>query len=153
MSEIDFYDEDFRLWEDADDALSLLDLPFSLPPELAELADVMSQADDWGIEEVDKFLEMFGEPVTYHPDGGDPREIQAIVIRQQIEGLDVLPHGNAPMTKMFIANDSAKGISSDEIDLGGDKIEYEYRIGNAAQQCRITEITETAYDWLVLEIR
>ncbi len=112
-----------------------------------------SPFEQLAIDDVEMKLEMFGEVVTYRPAAGGTRSILAAVNREQPQGLDALPHGNAPMTIMFVKNDSTTGISSGEIDLGGDKIEYAFRIGNTPLQCRIVKMQTIDYAWLKLEVR
>ena len=124
------------------------------------------------------FLTEFGEPITYYPSGkiGDTitgsgdilsiatlgifrqddsgRQITAIVDRGQPTGLDGAPHGNAPLATIEVANDPTIGISSSEVDTGGDKVEVALRIGETVQQRRITEVLENQDTGMMrLEIR
>jgi len=99
------------------------------------------------------FLEVFGESVTYYPRAGGSRSITAIVNRERPETVDGAPHGSAPLLIIEVANDSTTGISSDEIDLGGDKVKLAVRIGKTTQQRVIRKILSQDEGMMKLELR
>ena len=104
----------------------------------------------------DDFLELFGESVVYYPRGyqaGDARAILAVVDRMPPEGVSEAPYGNAPLLHIFVKNDSTEGISSDELDLGGEQVELSVRLGEAVQKRRITEKNNADAGMLQLEVR
>lgn len=90
----------------------------------------------------------FAETVTYYPHVGfgeteTSREIKAIVIRNQIEtssadGGDVV----IPVFEVYVKNDSTLGISSSELDTGGDKILIATRIGGTAKKRSIVYLVD-----------
>lgn len=87
--------------------------------------DIDAELDCMAVEQ----LEAQGEEVTYWPLGRGFRQIQAIVDRN-FEG----------RTVVWVANDSVIGISSSEVDTGGDKIEIGRRIGKIAAKRKITNV-------------
>lgn len=90
--------------------------------------------------EASMFLAQFGESVTYYPKGGGSRDIVAVVDRNPVSGLNGMPHGNSPKFVISVKNSADDGISSSEINDGGDKIGFSVRIGEAATQRRVQSI-------------
>lgn len=102
--------------------------------------------------EADTFLANFGEPVTYHPKGGSTRDIVAIVDRNPVASITGLPHGNTPRMLLIVKNSADDGISSSEVNTGGDKIALDVRIGQADQQRRITSVVWNDVGMMHLEV-
>lgn len=103
-------------------------------------------------DEADTFLANFGEPVTYHPKGGSTRDIIAIVDRNPVASITGLPHGNTPRMLLIVKNSADDGISSSEVNTGGDKIALDVRIGQADQQRRITAVPWNDVGMMHLEV-
>jgi len=101
----------------------------------------------------------FAESVTYHPhqDFGEAeptdRSINAIVIRDQIATLSEDQASVAPVFRVYVANDSTDGISSSELNLGGDQITLPPRDGKSAERRSITQLLQQDPGMLVLECR
>jgi hypothetical protein len=101
----------------------------------------------------------FAELVTYYPhrfygeSAREPRSISAIVVREQIEVLSEDVITNAPSFEVHVANSSTLGISSDEIDTGGDQIEFPPRDGKTAERRTITRLVTQDNGMLILECR
>lgn len=96
----------------------------------------------------------FAETVTYWPRVGLSRQIKAVVIRDQITTFtEDGGQTNLPSFQLFVANTASGGISSSEIDTGGDKIELPPRDGKTAEKRSITQITEQDHGMLVIECR
>ncbi len=120
--------------------------------------DVLIQATTTSVQngllsgEADTFLANFGEPVTYHPKGGSTRDIIAIVDRNPIASITGLPHGNTPKMLIIVKNDADGGISSSEVNAGGDKVALSVRIGETAQQRRITSVVWNDIGMMHLEV-
>lgn len=95
---------------------------------------------------------MFGESAKYLPRGGGSRDITAIINRA---GINDMPgaQSHSPVTKVSVINNSSTGISSSELDTGGDKIELSIRYGQAVQQRRITQILFHSAGLMELEVR
>jgi hypothetical protein len=99
----------------------------------------------------------FAEVVTYYArqqfGGSVPaaRAIKAVVLREQIASLD--SDTVSPMWQIHVANDSSLGISSVELDLGGDQIEFPPRDGKTAVRRTITQLIIQDHGMLVLECR
>lgn len=74
------------------------------------------------------------ESIIYVPRTGSSRTIKAQVFRDPVH-LD--PSVPRPKMRIIVANDSTIGISSSELDTGGDQIEVAYRIGQTAQRYNI----------------
>ncbi len=86
------------------------------------------------------FSTTFAETIVYKPKAGGTRSIQAIVSRDPPAAMGDAPHGKSPTLMLDVENDSTTGISSDEVDTGGDLVTVAVRIGDSAQDRRITGI-------------
>lgn len=101
----------------------------------------------------------FAETVTYHPHRyfgqpeRQPRQIKAVVFREAIGTFDEDVVTNLPMFMVHVANDPETGISSDEIDTGGDQIEMPGRDGKTARRFSILRIDTQDHGMMVLECR
>lgn len=101
----------------------------------------------------------FAETVTYYPHtyhgatARASRSISAVVFREQLtiigEDVDTV----APLFEVHVANSTTVGINSDEIDLGGDQIEFPPRDGKAAERRTITELVTQDNGMLVVRCR
>jgi hypothetical protein len=96
----------------------------------------------------------FAESVTYYPRSGSSRSINAIVSREQIatfseDGGQL----NLPSFQVHVANDSTNGISSSELDLGGDEIAIPPRDGKSAARKAIMQLLIQDHGMMVLECR
>ena len=97
----------------------------------------------------------FAEDVTYYPHRfftdsvRPPRAIKAVVIRNQVS---VFNPDEQILTEfeVRVANDSTTGISSEELDTGGDQIEFATRVGETATKKSIQYLTEHDSGMLVL---
>jgi hypothetical protein len=120
----------------------------------------MSLRDEIEADAVRVFLNAddFAESVTYHPHrfGADayrePRAIVAVVFRESFQTLGE-DETVVPMFMVHVANNATTGISSDEIDLGGDRIEFPPRDGQPAQRRTITRILTQDHGMMELECR
>lgn len=100
----------------------------------------------------------FAETVTYYPHRfhtaavREPRSIKAVVIRNQVS---VFNPDEQILTEfeVHVANDSTTGISSDELDTGGDQIELQPRVGETARKVSIQYLNEHDSGMLVLTCR
>ena len=101
----------------------------------------------------------FAEIITYYPHkyygavARDPRAINAVVFREAITQLsedgDVVTY----RFEVHVANDSVLGIASDELDTGGDQLEFPARDGKAAERRTITALSSQDHGMLILECR
>ena len=80
------------------------------------------------------------ETIIYLPLSGGSRSISAIVSRPGPAEIGPLAGGSRPHIELLVKNDATKGISSDEIDTGGDRVTVALRKGITAVKLRITEI-------------
>ena len=78
------------------------------------------------------FLLPGAETVTYYPAAGAGRQISAVITRSE--------PGRMPVINALVINNVTGGISSDEVDTGGDKIEVAKRVGEKPGLLRITEV-------------
>lgn len=95
----------------------------------------------------------FAEPVVYYKKTGKARPIYAVVVR---DALAILPEDGDTVTPVFeiaAANDIVKGISSEELNLGGDMIAFAVRVGQAIQRRTITKLLAHDEGMLTLECR
>jgi hypothetical protein len=95
----------------------------------------------------------FAEVVTYYARHGSAREINVQVFRDALgvfaeDGDTVLP-----TFEIHVKNDSTLGISSEELNLGGDSIEFAMRVGQAKARRSITRLISHDEGMVVLECR
>lgn len=101
----------------------------------------------------------FAESITYHPyqyEGDEARAartIVAIVFREDIQVLSQDGDVVAPLWQVAVANSATDGISSEELDLGGDQLEFPPRDGKTAERRSITRLTIQDHGMLILECR
>ena len=82
----------------------------------------------------------FAEPVVYYKKTGKARPINAVVVR---DALAILPEDGDTVTPVFeihAANDIVKGISSEELNLGGDMIAFAVRVGQPVERREIIRL-------------
>jgi len=119
-------------------------------------------------------LSRYGETVTYHPhldtvtasvdmvaiaslgvlvtaDAG--REITAIVDRDDAQALDNAPRGKAEKITLTVANSDTTGISSSELDTGGDEISVADRVGKTARRRRVVALPDHDIGMLTVEVQ
>jgi len=78
------------------------------------------------------------DTITYYPRNGGSREIRATL---EFLGPDTIgTFSRRPVIDIYIKNNSSSGISSAEVDTGGDKIELPLRYGLAVRKVRIVKI-------------
>lgn len=114
---------------------------------------MVNEFDQELIDTAPDFLSTFGETVTYYPKAGGSREITVVVTREQPADLDGAPHGQAPRLTIAVANDATTGISSSEVDTGGDEVKLARRIGETAINRRITKLLSQDAGMIELELR
>jgi hypothetical protein len=120
----------------------------------------MSLADRIVADAASVFLnsDHFAETVTYYPHRFHtaavraPRSIKAVVTRNQVS---VFNPDEQVLTEfeVRVANDSTTGISSAELDTGGDQIELATRIGETPVKKSVQYLTEHDEGMLVLICR
>ena len=120
----------------------------------------MSLADRIVTDAASVFLnsDHFAEDVTYHPHRfhtaavREPRSIKAVVIRNQVS---VFNPDEQILTEfeVRVANNSTTGISSAELDTGGDQIALPPRIGETPVKKSVQYLTEHDEGMLVLICR
>lgn len=98
----------------------------------------------------------FAETVTYYPQRfGTPaagRSIQAVVERRQVAVFEP-DQQIIPEFEVRVANDATTGISSSELNTGGDQISLAVRIGETATKRSVQYLTEHDDGMLVLICR
>ena len=95
----------------------------------------------------------FVETVVYTPAGGRPRSIDAVVNREPIAAKPETPRGVAPRIEVTVRNDVTLGISSSEIDLGGDTVTLARRIGETAAARPVRRIVGQDAGAMTVELR
>jgi hypothetical protein len=111
---------------------------------VTDAAGVFLNSDHFA-EEVTYYPHRFGTPAT-------PRAIKAIVIRNQLStfGPD---EQIVPEFEVRVANNSTTGISSEELNTGGDRIGLAVRIGETATKRSVQLLSEHDEGMLVLICR
>lgn len=98
----------------------------------------------------------FAETVTYHPHrfgtAATPRSIKAVVIRNQVATFSP-DEQIVPEFEVRVANDATTGISSSELNTGGDMITLAARIGETPTKRSVQYLTEHDEGMLVLICR
>lgn len=100
----------------------------------------------------------FAEDMTYHPhqDFGQSapsdRAITGIVIRNEISNYDA-DDEQLKVFEVYVANTTDGGISSEEINLGGDQLSFPDRDGKSIVRRTIHDITSQDHAGLVLLCR
>jgi hypothetical protein len=104
----------------------------------------MSEAFDQTIAAAaDSFFLLPGaETVTYYPRSGAGRQIKAVVSRIGDEQMAGVAGGSRPRAEVLVKNNSASGISSAELDTGGDKLEVAARQGQRPEMLRLIELLD-----------
>jgi len=75
-------------------------------------------------------LDQFGESIKYMPRSGGTRTINAIVEREPPAVFDAAGNAVLPQFIVRVHNSCRSGISSNEIDTGGDTIELPKMVGD-----------------------
>lgn len=98
----------------------------------------------------------FAESVTYYPHrfgtAATPRVIKAVVTRNQVAVFDP-DQQIIPEFEVRVANDVTTGITSEEVNTGGDMIKLPVRIGETALKRSVQYMTEHDEGMLVLICR
>lgn len=95
----------------------------------------------------------FAEEVTYYPRGGGARIIDAVVFREPIESYAEDEVTALAVYEVQVANDAVEGITSSELDTGGDAISFPPRDGKDPVRKAITRLLTQDHGMLVLECR
>ena len=86
-------------------------------------------------------IRQFGEPIGYYNLAGDPvRNVNAMVQRDGAELLTETGDTSAEMLIVRVLNDATTGISSAEIDTGGDEISISPRVGEPTRRMSIVKL-------------
>ena len=104
-------------------------------------------------ETASEFTDVFAEDVTYWPRAGGSRAIKAIVSRQTPEQLPGEARAHGMTITVTVENNATSGISSSEVDTGGDKIELARRIGETPIKRAINKILNQDAGMMELELR
>ena len=92
-----------------------------------------------------------GIQVTYKPNGGTPRTIQAHV---EYPPPDRYAETPAPVSEIWVLNDATNGISEAELDRGSDLINFPQRVGDSTSKDRvISDIINQYPSHIQLEVR
>lgn len=95
----------------------------------------------------------FAEVVTYYARHGSARDITVQVFRDALGVLAEDGDTVLPTFEIHVKNDATLGISSEELNLGGDSIEFAIRVGQAKSRRSITRLVSHDEGMLILECR
>lgn len=95
----------------------------------------------------------FGETVTYIPLHGSARQITVVIDRQQVATMAEDSDALTPVFEIHVANDPIKGIASDKLDVGVDKLVFASRVGGELKARAIYRLLGHDEGMLVLECR
>jgi hypothetical protein len=99
-------------------------------------------------------LDDFAETIVYHKRDGEARSIRAVVDRQSYAGVN--EDGGAyvlPLFEIHVANNATTGITSEELNLGGDFFEFADRLGRETDRRSIVRLVSHDEGMLILECR
>lgn len=89
------------------------------------------------------------ELVTYHPYGGKPRTIDALIDRGQVANeMNVLVQEFI----VTVLNDEIKGVAPQVMDRGADNVEIAERHGATPVTKQIQRIVEQDEEWVTLAV-
>ena len=92
-----------------------------------------------------------GASVYYLPRSGTGRSIKATVDYQKETPGISRPTGGRPHLVILVKNDPVTGISSKEIDTGGDKLQISLRYGRTVRNVRIRKILDHDHGFIKFE--
>lgn len=103
----------------------------------------------------DAHLDQHGESVVYIPRSGRSRSIQADIDRDPPAPRDEQRSRSraVPLAVIKVKADPVTGITAKQLDLGGDKIKYQVRIGETAQERVVQSLQSQDGGFLYLEVR
>ncbi len=78
--------------------------------------------------------------VTYTPRTGAPRSIEVLIQYVGPRALAGIAGGSRPHLEILVRNHATLGITSRQVDTGGDKLTLPLRIGRVDKIVRIVEI-------------
>jgi hypothetical protein len=93
------------------------------------------------------------EWIDYLPASGSKRRIQAVITRAGPESIGEFDGGSRPVFEILVINDSTDGVSSDELDTGGDKFEVAYNVNEIPRLVRILRLVNHDAGHLLLEVQ
>lgn len=95
----------------------------------------------------------FAEPIVYYKRDGRARPIDAVVDRQALALLAETNDAVIPVFEISVHNSCETGVSSEELNLGGDSFEFAIRVGEAVSRRTITKLLGHDEGMLILECR
>lgn len=100
------------------------------------------------------FAHDWGEQITYHPRGREPRAISSVTVERNVPApLDGLPSGGpSPSTTIHVPNDHATGITRHELDIDADMIELAVKQGGPRSRRQIASVLSEDAGMLTLLI-
>jgi len=98
-------------------------------------------------------LSDFAETATYTTREGIQRCIDVVVERQNLQLPAEYGGSVTPVFIVHVANTCTRGISSEELNLGGDTIDLAIRVGEEISQRSIVQMLDHDEGMLVLECR
>ena len=89
----------------------------------------------------DAFLnsDEFAESITYTPNGGSPKVIKALVVRERLQA-DGPDQGRVlnRQAEIYIANDATEGVTS--VDKGNDTVSFPVFVEGSAVPWKVVEV-------------
>lgn len=94
----------------------------------------------------------YAEDATYMPEGGGSRAIKAHIERQRVAAGEFAGE-SFPVWIVKVENSATTGISSAELNRGGDKISFPPREGETAETKSIVELLSHENGFVTVECR
>jgi hypothetical protein len=96
----------------------------------------------------------FAETVTYLPRDGGSRTILAVVDREPPALMDEAGNVISLTYVIYVKNDKTDGISGEEVDTGGDRVEIIWRLNKIfKKQCSIVKVQNHDHGMLQIALR
>jgi hypothetical protein len=95
----------------------------------------------------------FAETAVYYPLTGGERNVSVVVERQQIQVLPEDGDNNTPVFLVHVANNATTGITSEQLNIGGDRLAFADRVGDVIRERTILRLLNHDEGMLELECR
>src|SRR3989338_1491513 len=81
----------------------------------------------------------FAESITYTPNGGSPKAVKALVVRERLQA-DGPDQGRVlnRQAEVYVANDATEGVIS--VDKGNDTVSFPVFVEGSAVSWRVVEV-------------
>jgi hypothetical protein len=94
----------------------------------------------------------FAEQIVYNFAAGGTRTINAIIDRNPPQIIEDMEPTRSEVIQIVVANDATSGVTSAEVNTGGDYVSLAPRFGGTASNRRVARIVEHDEGAMILEL-